>query len=169
MAGLTDIANAPAWDRALETKVHKVIKKVTEDIESMKFNTAIAAMMGLINDFYKAGSIPKEALVSFIKLLAPFAPHLTEEIWEQLGMNPDGKTFLAASAWPEFDPAKTVDDVIEIAVQINGKVRATITIAKDATKEEALEAGKAAVAGKLTGTIVKEIYVPGKIVNIVQK
>ena len=169
VAGLTDIANAPAWDRALETKLHKTVKKVTEDIESLKFNTAIAAMMGLINDFYKAGSIPQEGLETFVKLLAPFAPHLSEEIWEALGNNADGKHFVAAAAWPAYDPAKTVDDVIEIAVQINGKVRATVTIAKDATKEEALAAGREAVAGKLTGTVIKEIYVPGKIVNIVQK
>ena len=104
-----------------------------------------------------------------MKLLTPFAPHIAEEIWETLGMNPDGKTFIAAAPWPVYDPAKTVDDQIEIAVQVNGKVRATITIAKDATKEEALAAGRAAVESKLTGTVVKEIYVPGKIVNIVQK
>jgi leucyl-tRNA synthetase, eubacterial and mitochondrial family len=169
VAGLTDIASAAGYEKSLETKVHKTIKKVTEDIESMKFNTAIAALMALINDFYKAGSIPQEALIDFIKLLAPFAPHIAEEIWEALGQNPDGKTFIAAAPWPAFDPAKTVDDVIEIAVQVNGKVRATITIARNATKEEALAAGRAAVESKLTGTVVKEIYVPGKIVNIVQK
>ena len=169
VAGLTDIASAAGYEKSLETKVHKTIKKVTEDIESMKFNTAIAALMALINDFYKAGSIPQEALIDFIRLLAPFAPHIAEEIWEALGQNPDGKTFIAASPWPVFDPAKTVDDVIEIAVQVNGKVRATITIARNATKEEALASGRAAVESKLTGTVVKEIYVPGKIVNIVQK
>ncbi|MBE5997740.1 MAG: leucine--tRNA ligase [Lachnospiraceae bacterium] len=169
VAGLVDIATAEKEDKAIESKLHKTIKKVGEDIENMKFNTAIAALMTLINDFYKAGSITKEDLLVFIKLLSPFAPHLTEEIWESLGQNPDGETFLTLSAWPAYEEAKTIDETVEIAVQINGKVRATIAIARDAAKEEVLPAAKEAVADKLTGNIIKEIYVPGKIVNIVMK
>ena len=169
VAGLTEIANADKENKALESKLHKTIKKVGEDIENMKFNTAIAALMTLINDFYKAGSITKDDLIAFIKLLSPFAPHLTEEIWESLGQNPDGETFLTLSAWPAYEEAKTIDETVEIAVQINGKVRGTISIARDAAKEEVLPAAKEAVADKLTGNIVKEIYVPGKIVNIVIK
>ena len=169
VAGLTEIATAEKEDKAIETKLHKTIKKVSEDIENMKFNTAIAALMTLINDFYKAGSITKDDLIAFIKMLSPFAPHLTEEIWENLGQNPDGETFLTLSAWPSYDEAKTIDETVEIAVQINGKVRGTIAIARDAAKEEVLPMAKEAVKEKLTGNIIKEIYVPGKIVNIVMK
>ncbi len=169
VAGLVDIAAAEKEDKAVESKLHKTIKKVSEDIENMKFNTAIAALMTLINDFYKAGSITRDDLIAFIKLLSPFAPHLTEEIWESMGQNPDGVTFLTTSAWPSYDEAKTIDETVEIAVQINGKVRGTIAIARDAAKEDVLPMAKAAVADKLTGTVVKEIYVPGKIVNIVMK
>ena len=169
VAGLVDIATAEKEDSALESKVHKTIKKVSEDIENMKFNTAIAALMTLINDFYKAGSITKEDLKVFVKLLSPFAPHLTEEIWETIGENPDGNNLLTLSAWPDYDEAKTIDETVEIAVQINGKVRTTISIRRDAPKEEVLPMAKEAVASKLTGNIVKEIYVPGKIVNIVVK
>lgn len=136
----------------------------------MKFNTAIAALMTLINDFTKAGAITKEDLISFIKLLSPFAPHLTEEMWEELGQNTDGKTFITLAAWPEYDEAKIVDAVKEIGVQVNGKVRGSVEIATDATKEEALAAAREAVAKQLEGkTIVKEIYVPGKILNFVVK
>ena len=101
----------------------------------------------------------------FIKLLSPFAPHICEELWEQFG----GEGMVAVAPWPEYDEAKTIDDTIEIAVQINGKVRATVMIDKDEPKDSAIAKGKEAVADKLTGNIVKEIYVPGKIVNIVMK
>jgi leucyl-tRNA synthetase len=152
----------------LETLFHKTVKKVTGDIEDMKFNTAIAALMTLLNDISDAGSLTKEQLVTFIKLLNPFAPHLTEEIWENLG----GEGFLSVSAWPEWDETKTVDDEIEIAVQIGGKLKGTILIPKDASKEDAVAAAKAdpKIAPLLEGkSILKEIYVPGKIVNIVAK
>ena len=169
VSGLVEMANAEKEDPQIEAKLHKTIKKVSEDIESMKFNTAIAALMTLINDFYKAGSITKNDLTVFIKLLSPFAPHLTEEIWDVLGMNPDGTTFLTLSAWPVYDPEKTVENTVDIAVQVNGKLRATIKITRDMPKEEVLAMAKEAVASKLTGEIRKEIYVPGKIVNIVAK
>ncbi|MBR5679829.1 MAG: class I tRNA ligase family protein, partial [Clostridia bacterium] len=152
----------------LEVMFHKTVKKVTKDIDEMKFNTAIAALMTLLNEITDAGSLTKEQLMTFVKLLNPFAPHLTEEIWESLG----GRGFLAETAWPEWDEAKTVDDEIEIAVQISGKLKGTILIPKDISKDDAIAAAKAdeKIAGLLAGKqIVKEIYVPGKIVNIVAK
>ncbi|MDO4622597.1 MAG: leucine--tRNA ligase [Eubacteriales bacterium] len=172
VANLTDIATAEKEDPKLESSLHKTIKKVSEDIENMKFNTAIAAMMSLLNEFTKAGSITKADLIAFIKLLSPFAPHMTEEIWEFLGMNPDGKTFLTVSEWPTYDVEKTKDAVKEIGVQVNGKVRGTVELPVDISKEEALAIGKADpnVAKFLEGkTLVKEVYVPGRILNFVVK
>jgi leucyl-tRNA synthetase len=171
-AALTDMITAEKEDPTLERSVHKTIRKVSEDIENMKFNTAIAALMSLINEFYKAKSITRWDLISFIKLLSPFAPHLTEEMWQFIGQNPDGNTFLTLSSWPEYDPEKLKEDTIKAAVQVNGKVRATIEIPADCTKEEALAAAKAEPNVKkfMDGkTIVKEIYVPGKILNFVVK
>ncbi len=156
------------YSKELETAFHKTIKKVSEDIENMKFNTAIAALMTLLNDIYEVGSITKGELKTFVKLLDPFAPHVAEEIWAQLG----GEGLLAVAQWPEFDEAKTVDATIEVPVQICGKLRATITIAKDSTADEAIAAAKAdaKVLEFLDGkNIIKEIYVPGKIINIVAK
>ena len=152
-------------DNALESSLHKMIKKVSEDIEQMKFNTAVAAMMTFMNEVYANGSISTEELGIFAKLLSPFAPHICEEMWETIG----GEGLLATASWPEYDEAKTIDATIEIAVQINGKLKATIMIDKDEDKDSAIAKGKEAVADKLTGNIVKEIYVPGKIVNIVMK
>lgn len=164
VAGLTDMISGEGMSKDLESSFHKTIKKVSQDIEETKFNTAIAAMMGLINAIYAKGSITKDELEVFIKLLSPFAPHLTEEIWAELGN--DG--FLSVAAWPEYDEAKTVDDEIEVAVQVNGKTREVIKVAKDIDKDGAINAGKEAITKWLDGaTIVKEIYVPGKIVNIV--
>ena len=166
VAGLTDIMSGEGMSKDLESAFHKTIKKVSSDIEETKFNTAIAAMMGLINTIYAKGSITKDELEIFIKLLSPFAPHLTEEIWESLGH----EDFLSVSQWPEYDEAKTVDDEIEVAVQVNGKTREVVMVAKDIDKDSAIAAGKEAVAKWLEGaTIVKEIYVPGKIINIVIK
>ena len=122
-------------------------------------------MMALINDFYKKNSVTKGEFITLIKLLNPVAPHITEELWKIIGCQ--GRVY--QSTWPEYDEAKTVESTIEIAVQINGKIKATIMIDKDADKESVIAAGKEAVADKLTGTIVKEIYVPGRIVNLVQK
>ncbi len=172
VAALPEMVSDVPEDAEIESKVHKTIKKVSEDIENMKFNTAIAALMTLINDFAKAGKITEWDLVTFIKLLSPFAPHITEEIWEGLGKNADGVTFLTLSAWPEYDEEKTKDKTVRIGVQVNGKVRGTIEIAADAAKEEVLSAGKAEpnVARFMEGkTLVKEIYVPGRILNYVVK
>ena len=156
------------YSKELETAFHKTIKKVSEDIENMKFNTAIAALMTLLNDIYDTGSITKGEFKTFVKLLDPFAPHVAEEIWAELG----GEGLLAVAQWPEYDEAKTVDSTIEVPVQICGKLRATITIAKDSTADEAIAAAKAdaKVLEFLDGkNIIKEIYVPGKIINIVAK
>ncbi len=172
VAGLTDIMTAQKEDPQIEADLHKTIKKVSDDIENMKFNTAIAALMTLLNVFTKAGSITRADLITYIKLLSPFAPHITEEMWQYIGMNPDGKTFLTVSEWPSYDEDKTRDVEKEIGVQVNGKVRASIRLAVDCPREEALSRGKAEpnVARYLDGkTIVKEIYVPGRILNIVVK
>ncbi len=172
VAGFTEMIADGAENPQLESKLHKTIKKVSEDIDNMKFNTAIAALMALTNDFYKEGKVTKEDVTTFVKLLSPFAPHLTEEMWEQLGMNPDGKTFCTLSAWPVYDEAKTVDSTVKMGVQVNGKLRGTIEITKDADKELVLETAKKDenVAKYLAmGTLVKEIYVPGKILNFVVK
>ena len=167
-AGLMDIASGNGVTPKLEASLHKLIKKVTEDIDTMKFNTAIAAMMAFLNDVYDNGAITIDELETFIKLVNPFAPHLTEEMWQMLGHN----SFLSLEAWPKYDEAKTVENTVEIAVQVNGKLRATIQISKDASKDDAINLAKneAKVIESLTDkTIVKEIYVPGKIVNIVVK
>lgn len=172
VAGLTEIMTAEEENVSLESSVHKTIRKVSEDIENMKFNTAIAALMTLINEFYKAGSITKWDLISFIKLLSPFAPHLTEEIWSYIGENKDGSTYLTVASWPVFDEAKTKDAVRTIGIQVNGKVRGTIELPVDCSREEALDAARSdANVQKFLGggTIVKEIYVPGKILNFVVK
>ena len=168
VASLTDMVKGNGVSQKLETSFHKTIKKVTDDIEDMKFNTAIAALMGLLNEIYDNGSLSKDELATFIKLLCPFAPHLTEEMWESLG----GKGFLSLAKWPEYDEAKTVDNEIEIAVQICGKLKGTIMVTPDTTQAEAIALAKAdeKIAQALDGkTVIKEIYIPGKIVNIVAK
>ena len=168
VAGLTDIMTEEPAAKDMEVKIHKAIKKVSSDIEAMKFNTAIACLMTLINEIYAVGKISKDDLVIFIKLLCPFAPHLCEEIWETIG----GEGLLSLSQWPEYEESKTVEDSIEIGVQVNGKVRGTIVIPNGCAKEEALELAKKdeRVASFLEGkTLVKEIYVPNKIVNFVMK
>ena len=152
----------------LESSFHKTIKKVTEDIDQMKFNTAIAAMMSLTNDLYNRGSVSVDELKTLITLLNPFAPHLTEEIWSEFG----GEGLLSISAWPVYDEAKTVDNTVEIAIQVNGKLRGTMMIAVDDAKDAIIAAAKenenvkSFIDGK---NIVKEIYVSGKLVNIVAK
>ena len=164
VAGLTDlISDDRSKTDKLEAAVHRTIKKVSDDIEATKFNTAIAAMMTLINEISAVGAISKEQFETFVKLLCPFAPHLCEELWEFTGH----EGFCSLAPWPVFDKSKTIEDEIEVAVQENGKLRTRITIKKDATKDEAIAAAKEALAGRLTGTIRKEIYVPGRIVNFV--
>ncbi len=163
---LQDMLNdSEEYSDDMVTKMHQTIKKVSNDFESLKYNTAIAAMMALINDFYKKNSVTKAELKTLLVLLNPVAPHITEEMWDTLGFG--GRVYQAT--WPEYDEAKTVESTIEIAVQINGKTRATIMIAKDADKDSAISQAKEAIADKLTGNVVKEIYVPGRIVNIVMK
>ncbi len=150
---------------SLETKMHQTIKKVSSDFETLKYNTAIAAMMTLVNDYYREGKLTQADFKSLLIMLNPVAPHITEELWEVCGFG----GYLHNAKWPEYDEAKTIENTVEIAVQINGKTRAAVTIAKDADKETAIAAGREALSGRLTGTIVKEIYVPGRIVNIVMK
>ena len=148
----------------LEVSFHKMVKKVSQDIEDMKFNTAIAAMMGLLNEINDAGSLTKEQLMTFIAVLCPFAPHLCEEIWKTEG----GEGLCSLAPWPQYDEAKTVDESIEIAVQVNGKVRGTVNLPLNCPKDEAIAAAKTVVASAIEGkTIVKEIAVPNKIINIV--
>ncbi len=168
VSSLPEIVKGTGVTEKLEASMHKLIKKVTNDIDTMKFNTAIAAMMAFLNDVYEYGSLTKDELATFITLLNPFAPHLTEEMWSEMG----GNGFLSLAKWPEYDEAKTVENNVEIAVQINGKLRATITVAKTISKDDAIATAKndAKVAEAISGkTIVKEIFVPGKIVNIVVK
>ena len=168
VAGLPEIVSGSGVTAALESAFHKTVKKVTLDIEDMKFNTAIAAMMSLLNDIYDHGSLTSDELNVFIRILCPFAPHLCEELWESIGEKP----FASLAPWPEYDEAKTVEDTVEIAVQICGKLRSTITVSKTAEAADAISAAKAdpKVAAALEGkTVVKEIYVPGKIVNIVAR
>ncbi|MBO5374308.1 MAG: leucine--tRNA ligase, partial [Clostridia bacterium] len=168
VASLAEIASGRGFTKELETSFHKLIKKVTLDIDDMKFNTAIAAMMATLNDVYELGHLTIDELEIFITLLNPFAPHLTEEMWENLGHN----SFLSIEKWPEYDESKTVDSTVTIAVQVNGKLRGTIQISKDIDKDSAIALAKQepkvaeVIADK---TIVKEIYVAGKIVNIVVK
>ena len=159
------VTDEASYSKELETRMHQTIKKVSSDFETLKYNTAIAAMMSLINDFYKAGKVTRDEFKTLLILLNPVAPHMTEELWQI--MNYGGRLY--QTSWPTYEEAKTVESEVEIAVQVNGKVRATIKIAADISKEDAIAAGKAAVADKLTGQIVKEIYVPGRLVNIVQK
>ena len=155
-------------DKTLEKSYHQTVKKVTEDYEHLRFNTAISQMMVFINDCYKAQILPIEYAEGFVKLLAPIAPHIGEELWSILGH--DGT--ITYESWPTFDETKLVDDEVEVVVQVNGKLRAKVKVAKDATKEQLEEVAKADekvlefTEGK---QIVKVIAVPGKLVNIVVK
>ncbi|MBQ7968870.1 MAG: leucine--tRNA ligase [Clostridia bacterium] len=168
VASMVDLIKGEGVTPELESAFHKTIKKVTSDIEELKFNTAIASMMTLTNDIYDKGSLTKDEMITFVKLLCPFAPHLCEEIYESLGE----KGFCSLAAWPAYDEAKTVDSTIEIAIQINGKLRGTIMIDAEISKDDALNAVKndekikPFIEGK---TIIKEIFVPKKLVNIVVK
>ena len=162
------ITDSDDYSDALRSAMHKTIKKVTEDIEAMKFNTAIAAMMSLLNEIYNVGSVTKKEFRDLLIILYPFAPHITEELYQLAGF----EGILSHQEWVDFDEALCVDKTIEIVAQINGKIRAKLTIPADAAKEDVLAMAKAdeaiikAAEGK---SIVKEIYVPGKLVNIVVK
>ena len=168
VAELTNMAKGNGATPKLEVAFNKTIKKVTDDIEDMKFNTAIAAMMSLVNDIYEAGTLTVDELKSLVGILCPFAPHLCEEIWSELGES----KLLSVSPWPEYDEAKTVDSVVEIGVQVNGKFRGTVSVPSAASKEEiaAIVRADSKIAALIEGkTIVKEIVVPGKIANIIVK
>ena len=144
---------------------HQTVKKVTNDFENLAFNTAISQMMIFVNQLYKTGTCPKEYAEGFIKMLSCICPHVGEELWSVLGHDDT----IAYEAWPQFIEELTVEDTVEIAVQINGKTKGVVKVSKDADKDTVLAAAKDAVKEKLTPNIVKEIYVPGKIVNIVCK
>ena len=159
------LTDGDGYSDELAVKMHQTIKKVSDDYESLKYNTAIAAMMSLINEFYRVGKVTAGEYRTLLKLLNPTAPHITEELWELTGNS--GHVY--EQKWPEYDAKLIVEDTIEIAVQVNGKVRATISIARDEEKDAVLEKAKKEVEGKITGMVIKEIYVPGKIVNIVAK
>ncbi len=167
--GLQDIlVPGDDFSKELESSFHKTIKKVSEDIETLKYNTAIAALMTLINQIYDNGKITVAELKAFITMLNPFAPHVTEEIWEEQNFG----GMLATSKWVEYDEAKCVEDTVEIVVQINGKIRAKLMIASNVESDEAIALAKAdeKISAEIAGkTIVKELYVPGRLVNIVVK
>ncbi len=163
---LTEIASGHGVTPELERPFHKTIKKVGEDIEAVKFNTAIAAMMALLNTISEVGKLTKDELVTFARLLSPFAPHIAEEVNEMMG----GHDLVSLAPWPTYDEEKTVDDTVVLPVQVNGKVRGTVTVAKDADKDTVLAAAREMLGAALEGkTVVKEIVVPGKIVNLVVK
>ncbi|MBR2343842.1 MAG: leucine--tRNA ligase [Clostridia bacterium] len=165
---LTEMAAGEGSTPELEKHIHKLIKKVSSDIDQMKFNTAIAAMMATVNTVYEVGKITKDELATLARLLSPFAPHIAEEVYEMLGFS----GLVSIAKWPEYDESKTVDSTIDMPVQINGKVRSVVSIPAAADKDAILALVKAdekiaaAIADK---TIVKEIVVPGKIINIVVK
>ncbi len=167
--GLTEIlTEGDSYSPELESKMHKTIKKVSGDIETLKYNTAIAAMMTLTNDIYNKGSINKAELKTFITLLNPFIPHVTEEIWQKAGF----EGMLNQTTWPVYDEAKCVDDEIEIAVQVNGKIRDRLVVSADAGEDEVLKIAHESekVAAAVNGMqIVKQLYVKGRLVNIVVK
>ena len=167
-ADLMDMAKGSGETPKLTSSIHKVIKKVSLDIEELKFNTAIAAMMGLLNEIYDKGTLTRDELGILVRLLCPFAPHLAEEMWQDLG----GTGLCSLAEWPVWDEAKTVDSTVEVAVQVNGKVRATVELPLNCPAADAIATAKANekivpfIEGK---TVIKEISIPNKIINIVVK
>ena len=162
------LVDGDSYRKEIESEIHKTIKKVTEDIENLKMNTAIAALMGLLNAITATGSINKAEFKTYITLLNPFAPHITEELWSVAGF--DG--MLNQSSWPTFDESKCVDSTVEIAVQVNGKIKARINVAVDISNSDAISLAKdnENVAAEISGkTVIKELYVPKRLVNIVVK
>ncbi len=153
---------------ALTRALHKTVKKVSDDIENMKFNTAIAAMMSFVNEVFDNGGIPRDELKAFVLLLCPFAPHLAEELWELLG----GEGFASLQPYPTYDASLLVSDTVELAVQVCGKFKGTVTVPAAASEDEVWAAIESAglLTGALAGkTVVKRIYVPGRIFNVVAK
>jgi leucyl-tRNA synthetase len=161
---LTD--DPAAYDEATKRLVHKTIKKVEGDIESMRFNTAVSQMMILVKHLGQLAAVPREAARQLALIVSPFAPHLGEELWERLG----SAKSLAYEPWPAFDPALVKDDVVEIGVQVNGKARGAVQIAVNADEATARAAALAEpkVAAFVEGKTVKKlVYVPGKIINVI--
>jgi len=149
-----------------EKMINKAIKKVTLDIEDMKFNTCVSTFMTMVNEFYKLKSINKAEFKTFLTLLNPFAPHMTEELNKLIGFESD----IATYTWPEYDESKTIDDEIEIPVQVNGKLKATIRISLNEDESSVKEKALTAIQDKLDQkNIVKEIYIKNKIYNVVVK
>ena len=162
------LTGGDSYRAELESAFHRTIKKVTEDIEGLKMNTAIAALMSLLNDIQGSGSINRAEFKTYLILLNPFAPHMTEELWQQAGF----EGMLNEAEWPKYDEAKCADSTVEIAVQVNGKIKARISVAADISATDAIAAAKAdgAIAAAIDGkNIIKELYVPKKLVNIVVK
>ena len=162
------LVEGDGYSKKLESKIHKTIKKVSEDYETLKFNTGVAALMALLNEFNDIGSITKEDLSTYLLLLNPVAPHITEEIWQSIGL----PGYLNESTWPQYDESKTKDEVIEMPIQVNGKVRGLVVVNINDTQDEVREKAKADenIMRYLQGKqIVKEIFVMGKIYNIVVK
>ncbi len=160
------VTDENTYSNEMESNMHKAIKKVSDDIEKMKFNTAIATLMSLTNDFYKMSKITKKEFETFLILLNPIAPHMTEEIWQNIGLNGQ----IAQANWPTFDESKTIDNEIEIPIQVNGKVKEVIIVSVDANEQEVKDIvhNNENICNILKDkTIVKEIYVNGKIYNIV--
>ena len=156
------------YRKEIEAEIHRTIKKVTVDIEGLKMNTAIAALMSLLNTIQGTGCITREEFKTFIILLNPFAPHITEELWVNNGF----EGMLNEAKWPTYDEAKCVDSTVEIVVQINGKIKARLNVAADISSDEALALAKEndTIKNEISGkNIIKELYVPKKLVNIVVK
>ena len=166
---LTDmLCDGDKYSEKLEVSFNKTVKKVSEDIENLKMNTAIAALMSLLNEIYEVKSINKAEMKTFITLLNPFAPHITEEMWEICGF----EGMLNQTSWPTYDEAKCVDSTVEIAVQVNGKIKARIQVPAEVSNDDAISQAKAvdAITKEIDGkTIVKELYVKKRLVNIVVK
>jgi leucyl-tRNA synthetase len=157
-----------AGDESVERSLHKLIRKVGDDVEAMKFNTAIAAMMEFVNAVYKAGRISGDQAGRFVRLLAPFAPHLAEELWQRLGHDAS----LAHEDWPAYDESMLSESDVELPVQVNGKVRGRIRVPADAAEDEVLAAamGEENVARAVGDKeVVKTVVVPGRLVNLVIK
>ncbi|MBE6865528.1 MAG: leucine--tRNA ligase [Ruminococcaceae bacterium] len=160
------VVEGDEYSKDMETTFHKLIKKVGEDIMSLGFNTAIAAMMGALNEIAEKGSITKGELKTFILLLNPFAPHMTDEMWQCQGF----EGIASVAKWPEYDPAKCVESTVELPVQVNGKLRGKITVTLDAAKDDVISMAMESVASYVEGkAVVKQIFVPGRMVNIVVK
>jgi leucyl-tRNA synthetase len=164
----TTVVPGTVADKAVDKALHNAIAKVTEAVEALRFNTAISEMMVFVNEASRADAVGTDQLAAFVRILSPFAPHLGEELWRVLGQ----QTTIADAPWPEVDPSKLVDDTITLIVQVNGKVRGKVELPADASKEQALAAARVDpnVQKHLEGKVmVREIVVPGRLVNLVVK